>query len=122
VIYFPSEKVLHAGDLFAMAAPFCDTSAGGSIREWDKTLEKVLQQYDFDTVIPGHGPVMKKADMAKFVKTLPAIRDRVKAACAGGANDAANRVDLKDLGLNPRDRARAMFERGVPGMCRELAQ
>jgi glyoxylase-like metal-dependent hydrolase (beta-lactamase superfamily II) len=122
VIYFPSEKVLHAGDLFAMAAPFCDTSAGGSIREWDKTLEKVLQQYDFDTVIPGHGPVMKKADMAKFVQTLPAIRDRVKAACAGGGNDAANRVDLKDLGLNPSDRARAMFERGIPGMCRELAQ
>jgi cyclase len=122
VIYFPSEKVLHAGDLFATGAPFCDTSAGGSIKEWDKTLEKAMQQYDFDTVIPGHGPVMKKADMAKFIQTLPAIRDRVKTACAGGANDAAKRVDLKGLGLTPSDRAREMFERGVPGMCRELAQ
>ena len=61
VIYFPSEKVLHTGDLFTNGAPYCDTSANCSIKEWDKTLQKAMQ-YDFDSVIPGHGPVMKKAD------------------------------------------------------------
>src|ERR1017187_1113566 len=45
VIYFPSERVLHTGDLLVEGAPFCDTSAGCSIVEWDKTLEKSLQ-YD----------------------------------------------------------------------------
>ena len=59
VIYFPSEKVLHTGDLFVVGAPFCDTNSGGSIKEWDQTLQKALQ-YDFDTVIPGHGPVSKR--------------------------------------------------------------
>jgi glyoxylase-like metal-dependent hydrolase (beta-lactamase superfamily II) len=50
VIYFPSEKVLHTGDLFvSTGAPFCDTDNGGSIKEWPATLQKILA-YDFDTV------------------------------------------------------------------------
>ena len=67
VIYFPSERVLHTGDLFVTSgAPFIDGSAGGSIKEWDKTIEKALQ-YDFDVVIPGHGAVARKADLVKWV-------------------------------------------------------
>lgn len=117
VIYFPSEHVLHTGDLLVAGAPFCDTSAGGSIKEWDQTLQKALQ-YDFDTVIPGHGPVMKRADLEKYVQTVATIRDRVKQACSGGAADAVKRIDLKDMGFTTG----GMFERGVPGMCQELAQ
>jgi glyoxylase-like metal-dependent hydrolase (beta-lactamase superfamily II) len=97
-------------------APFCDTANGGSIKEWDATIQKVLQ-YDFDTVIPGHGPVSKKADLVKWVQTLGTIRSRIKTACAGGATDAASRIDLKDLGMNTL----GMLERGMPGMCKELA-
>ncbi len=116
VIYFPSERVLHTGDLLVAGAPFCDTANGGSIKEWDQTLQKALQ-YDFDTVIPGHGPVMKRADLEKYVHTVATIRDRVKQACAGGAADAVQRIDLKDMGFTTG----GMFERGVPGMCQELA-
>jgi cyclase len=117
VIYFPSERVLHTGDLLVAGAPYCDTASGGSIKEWDQTLQKALQ-YDFDTVIPGHGPVMQRADLEKYVHTVAAIRDRVKQACAGGAADAVKRIDLKDMGFTTG----GMFERGVPGMCQELAQ
>jgi len=117
VIYFPSERVLHTGDLFVSSgAPFCDTSAGGSIKEWDATIRKALE-LDFDTVIPGHGAVAKKADLAKWVQTLATIRSRVQTACAGGAADAAKRLDLKDLGMPTI----GMLERGMPGMCKELA-
>jgi len=118
VIYFPSERVLHTGDLFTASAPFCDTSAKGSIKEWPQTLEKALS-YDFDAVIPGHGPVMKKADVAKYAKNLGVIRDRLKTACAGGAADAVSRLDLSDIGMQA---SAGMFARGVPGMCAELAQ
>ena len=34
------------------------------------------------------------------------------------AADAAKRIDLKDLGMS----GGGMFDRGVPGMCQELAQ
>ena len=117
VIYFPSEKVLHTGDLFVVGAPFCDTNNGGSIKDWDQTLQKALQ-YDFDTVIPGHGPVSKRADLVKFVQTMATLRERVRQACTGGAADAATRLDFSGLGFQ----ASAMFKSGVPGMCKELAQ
>jgi glyoxylase-like metal-dependent hydrolase (beta-lactamase superfamily II) len=116
VVYFPSERVLHTGDLFVSSgAPFCDTNNGGSIKEWDATIKKALE-FDFDTVIPGHGAVAKRADLVKWVDTLAAVRTRVKTACAGGAADAASRIDLKDLGMPTL----GMLERGLPGMCKEL--
>jgi cyclase len=118
MIYFPSERVLHTGDLFVNGgAPFCDTSNGGSIKEWDKTVQRVLD-LDFDTVIPGHGPVAKKADLVKWVQTMATIRSKIKTACDGGAADAAKRLDLSDLGM----KTSPLFERGMPGMCQELAQ
>jgi glyoxylase-like metal-dependent hydrolase (beta-lactamase superfamily II) len=118
VIYFPSERALHTGDLFVTpGAPFCDTVNGGSIKEWSDTVQKILQ-YDFDTVIPGHGPVAKRADLVKWVQTLATVRSRVQTACAGGVEDAGKRLDLKDLGMATG----GLFERGLPGMCKELAQ
>jgi cyclase len=118
VIYFPSERVLHTGDLFVNGgAPFIDYSAHGSIVEWDKTIENALK-YDFDTVIPGHGPVGKKADLVKWRQTLATLRTKAKAACAGGAEDAVKRLDLKELGMTPSP----LFERSMPGMCAELTK
>jgi glyoxylase-like metal-dependent hydrolase (beta-lactamase superfamily II) len=118
MIYFPADKVVHTGDLFVSGAPYCDTSAGCSIKEWDKTLEKAIAAMDFDTVIPGHGPVTKKADLVKYVQTVASVREQVAKACQGGADGAAQRLDLSGLGLQPN----AMILRGVPGMCKELAQ
>ena len=117
VIYFPAERVLHTGDLFVTGggAPFIDYSAKGSIVDWDKTLEQALQ-FDFDTVIPGHGAVAKKADLVKWRQTLAQLRSHAKAACAGGATDALKRMNLEEIGLKPSP----LFERGIPGMCQEL--
>jgi glyoxylase-like metal-dependent hydrolase (beta-lactamase superfamily II) len=116
VIYFPSERVLHTGDLFVVGAPYCDSNSGGSIKEWDQTLQKALQ-YDFDIVIPGHGPVSKREDLVKFVSTMATVRDRVRQACASGS-EAADKLDFSGLGFQPS----TLFKSGVPGMCKELAQ
>ena len=111
VIFFPSERAVHMGDLFTNGNPFCDPNANCSIKEWDQTVGRALA-YDFDIVIPGHGPVMKKADLAKHVQNVAAFRDRVKQACqAGPVDTAAERLQLTGIGA-----------RGVPGMCKELAQ
>ena len=118
VIYFPSEKVLHTGDLFVSSgSPYCDSGSGGSIKDWDQTVQKALA-YDFDTVIPGHGAVSKKADLVKWVQTMAAIRDRVRQACTGDAATAADRVSLDGLGFQ----VSTLFKSGMPGMCKELAQ
>ena len=118
VIYFPSERVLHTGDLFVVGAPYCDANSGGSIKEWSQTVQKVLDTYDFDTVIPGHGPVSKRADLEKWVGTMATVRDRVRQACSGGPEGAADKLDFSGLGFQ----ASGLFKSGVPGMCKELAQ
>jgi glyoxylase-like metal-dependent hydrolase (beta-lactamase superfamily II) len=117
VILFPSERVLHTGDLFVNgSAPFIDYSAKGSIVEWDKTLDRVLA-LDFDIVIPGHGPVAKKADLVKWRDSIAELRSRVKKACAGGVEGAAKRVDLSGLNM---DNSLGFLDRSVAGMCEEI--
>src|SRR5499426_1851971 len=84
IIYFPELKAIHTGDLFlGRGAPrggsvqgrppgvniYVDYAQGGSFMEWTKTLDGVMQM-DFDTVIPGHGPVSTKDDVAKFRSDL----------------------------------------------------
>jgi cyclase len=117
VILFPTERVLHTGDLFVNgSAPFIDYSAKGSIVEWDKTLDRVLQ-LDFDIVIPGHGPVAKKADLMKWRDSIAELRSRAKTACAGGVAGADKRLNLSGLGM---DDSLGFMGRSVPGMCAEL--
>src|SRR5262245_4608964 len=83
VIYFPELKTIHTGDLFLGPRPnirgvpiYVDYVQGGSFIEWSKTLEGILK-LDFDTVIPGHGPVSTKADIVKFKADVEAMRDRL---------------------------------------------
>ena len=78
VILFPQERVLAAGDIFTFgdATPqLIDYSGGGSAKEWTPTLDGALK-LDFDTVVPGHGNLAKKADMMAFRNTTLALRNR----------------------------------------------
>lgn len=67
VVLFKEDRVLHAGDLyFHHRYPNIDLKAGGSVRAWAKTLDKVID-LPFDHVIPGHGKrVGDQADMEQF--------------------------------------------------------
>jgi cyclase len=92
VVYFPELRVIHTGDLFlgraagrggapAQAKPpgvniYVDYAQGGSFLEWTRTLDGVLT-LDFDTVIPGHGPVSTKDDVVKFRADLETMRNRL---------------------------------------------
>ena len=79
VVYFPADRTLAAGDMFTFgdATPqLIDYAGGGSGKEWPKTLESALQ-LDFDTVVPGHGNVTTKQEMAKFRQTTISVRNRI---------------------------------------------
>jgi len=92
IVYFPALKVVHTGDLFLGraagrgAAPattrppgvniYVDYAQGGSFFDWSKTLEGALS-LDFDTIIPGHGPISTKNDMVKFKADLETMRSRL---------------------------------------------
>lgn len=100
VIYFPALRTIHTGDLFLArrAAPVADGARprppgvpvyidyvqGGSFLEWSETLDRVLT-LDFDTVIPGHGPVQTRADVVSFRADLVAMRTRLAGLIRGGS-------------------------------------
>ena len=107
VIYFPDRRAIHTGDLFisgeridgSTLAPFWDYGNGGSAVDWPGTLTRVLE-LDFDTVIPGHGPPLTKADVRTFRDNVETVLDRVRTEISNGAtrNNIASRVDTEDLG------------------------
>jgi glyoxylase-like metal-dependent hydrolase (beta-lactamase superfamily II) len=106
VAYFPDLRTVHTGDLFVFGqrlngstlSPFWDFGNGGSVLEWPATLTGLLA-LDFDTVIPGHGPILTKADIRTFRGKLETVIDRVSREIAAGAtrDDIASRVDTADL-------------------------
>lgn len=80
VVYFPALRILHTGDLFTVAPafpPLIDYAGGGSAIEWTKTLDEIVK-LDFDTVIPGHGPVSRKEDIVKYKALLESMRNKVR--------------------------------------------
>jgi cyclase len=82
VIYFPALKIVHTGDLFLTNSttplPFMDFAQGGSAVEWTGTLDRMMTTLDFDTVIPGHGPVSNRDGVVKWRADLASMRGRVQ--------------------------------------------
>jgi cyclase len=91
IVYFPEVKTIHTGDLFlgrgaprggtAQTRPpgvniYVDYAQGGSFMDWTRTLDGAMT-LDFDTVIPGHGPVSTKQDVAQFRSDLQTMRTRL---------------------------------------------
>jgi glyoxylase-like metal-dependent hydrolase (beta-lactamase superfamily II) len=80
VVLFPDHRVLAMGDMFTFgdATPqLVDYNGGGSAVEWTKTVEAALR-LDFDTAIPGHGPVTTKQQVQMFRDSTMSLRTRVQ--------------------------------------------
>ena len=103
VVYFPGLKAIHTGDLFISGSRrgvpiYVDSVQGGSLLEWTRTLDRTLQ-LDFDTVIPGHGPVTTKADLTRFNADIAAMRLRLQTMIKSGASrDQVVQTVEKDYG------------------------
>jgi glyoxylase-like metal-dependent hydrolase (beta-lactamase superfamily II) len=99
IIYFPDLRTIHTGDLFLSTGParagarsfppgsnlFVDSSQGGSLMEWTKTLDGALA-LDVDTVIPGHGPVSTKDEVRAFRAGVAAMQTRLRALVRAGTS------------------------------------
>jgi len=98
VVLFVEDRVLHAGDLFFHRLyPNIDLEAGGSVRDWSNTLKQVLE-LDFDHVIPGHGPVASREDLAGFARFMSELAASVGQAVDDGLtlDQTLKSVDLKE--------------------------
>jgi glyoxylase-like metal-dependent hydrolase (beta-lactamase superfamily II) len=103
MVYFPADKVAAIGDKFSTGTfgVYIDYKSGGTTAEWAKTLEEALQ-WDFDTVIPGHGPFAKREDVVKSRNDVEAMRKRISAMIRGGkTKDEVTKVLIGEFGWNP---------------------
>jgi cyclase len=120
VVYFRDLRTVHTGDLVvwgkrtdgSVLTPFMDYANGGSLTEWVGTLDKVLQ-LDFDTAIPGHGPVLSKDDIRGFRQKLVTLRQRAEALVRSGVPSTEFMVKLKTDDLNwpfPKERIDPLYD------------
>ena len=118
IVYFPAIKVLHTGDNMAGASPLIDYPGGGSVVEWTNTLDKVMKEWDFETVIPGHGNVTNKAGLMTYRDNIVKLRDQVSGMVKGGKtqSDISAFVD-KEYGWGANS---LQQQWSVPGFMTEL--
>jgi len=82
VVHFPEANIIHTGDLvFIGLYPFIDTSVGGHVDGMIAGVEQIIALCDDETtVIPGHGPLIKKQDVEEYLVFLNKARGLVSAA------------------------------------------
>ncbi len=119
-VYFPAHKVVHTGDLFVRGTPFIDYGNGGNSEAWLKTIDGILT-LDFDTVIPGHGAISKRADLIKWRADFQTVRTRVKEMVQAGKSkdDVARTLKLDDL---PGWSLSGLLVKSLPGLYDEVSK
>jgi cyclase len=104
MIYFADSKVVMVSDQMTDANPIADYANGGSLLEWNKSLDGVLK-LDFDLAIPGRGEPKSRADVEAFRAKMATLISRAQEAIKAGATKEtfASMVKIDDLGwkLNP---------------------
>jgi glyoxylase-like metal-dependent hydrolase (beta-lactamase superfamily II) len=100
-VHFQKANVIHMGDTFFNGMyPYIDSSTGGKIGGMIAAADKVLPLAgNYTKIVPGHGPVGNKADLAKFREMLVTTRDRVQKLKSAGKSvqEAVAEEPLADL-------------------------
>ena len=86
IIHFEKANVVHMGDTFFNGMyPFVDLDSGGDIRGDIAAADRVLAlANDATRIIPGHGPVASKADLAAYRAYLADVVGKVQSAMKAG--------------------------------------
>ena len=91
VIRFETANVIHTGDVFVNGMyPFIDISSGGSAVGIVTAVEETLAAIDEDVrIIPGHGPLATKKDLAAWAAMMRTVVDRIRTKIDEGTPIAA---------------------------------
>lgn len=88
-ILFRGDNVIFAGDvMFNGLFPYIDLDNGGTVAGYIAGQKRLIEMADDDTtIVPGHGPLAKKADLERNLAVLIDSRDRVKALVDKGMSE-----------------------------------
>ena len=105
-VYWRKANVLHTGDMMMHQAgfPFIDLSSGGNVKHLITSLDQMIAMTNADTVvIPGHGPLARRADLIAWRGTIATAVERVSALKNAGQSleQAKAAKPLAGLSNNP---------------------
>jgi glyoxylase-like metal-dependent hydrolase (beta-lactamase superfamily II) len=91
IVFFDTAEVVHMGDTYFNGGyPFIDLASGGSLDGVIAAQEQVLAAIGDETrIIPGHGALSSKAELAAYNIMLKDVRARIKALVDQGLDEAA---------------------------------
>jgi cyclase len=86
IIHFTHANVFHMGDTYFNGFyPFIDVGTGGTINGMIAAADRVLAEADAATkIIPGHGPVSGRTELAAYRDMLVGVRDKVRPMVKAG--------------------------------------
>lgn len=79
VMHFPAERALFAVDIVPVRTVAFRDFPDAYIPEWIETLRKI-ERMDFDTLVPGHGPVGTRGDVTAFREYMDFLHTNVLTA------------------------------------------
>lgn len=94
IVYLPARKLLFSGDiLFTDFHPFM---ADGDIPGWTRTLDALIAM-DVERIVPGHGPLSTKKDLAEMKEYLILFDATAREQAAGSRDADAIAAELKKV-------------------------
>lgn len=91
MVYLPDDRVLIGGDILVNAT--MPAMRDGHIRNWVGALAKA-REFDARTIVPGHGPLMNKSDVAQLHNLLAGFYAGVETGYKKGLTDSEIRGTL----------------------------
>lgn len=103
IIFLPKEKIIMTGDLVVHPVPYM---FGGYPADFARTLKR-LDQLNFDTLVPGHGEVMRSEKARAYVRLLiefiEAVTQQVSSEAHRLGSGAANLPGVRERVLKNID-------------------
>ncbi len=101
IIYISPANVAVVGDIFSNPFyPIIDLASQGSIDGMIQTVERILAQINDQTqIVPGHGPVARRAELEAYRDMLVVVRQRVERLVVAGKtiDEAVAAAPTKDF-------------------------
>jgi glyoxylase-like metal-dependent hydrolase (beta-lactamase superfamily II) len=105
IIFLPKERLIMTGDLVVHPVPYM---FGGYPKDFAVTLHK-LDQLNFETMVPGHGEVMKNESARAYVRLLidflEAVTEQVSIQTHRLGSGAANQPAVREAVMKNIDDA-----------------
>jgi cyclase len=92
IVYIPKYKIVFAGDVaFYYVAPFAHNAHVG---KWLETTDRIMKM-DVDVIVPGHGPIGGKKELAEMAAYFRMLQTEVKKRYDAGMTPGRAAADIR---------------------------